>query len=447
MSRRKFSLGFTLALVIVAAHLATSTRVVAQQEKVLHNFGSGKDGEVPYAGLTRDSAGNLYGTTYYGGTGGCASSLANGCGTVFELSPNAGGGWTEKILHDFNNNGKDGYYPDAGLVLDHAGNLYGTTSYGGTGTCNSTAPTGCGTVFELIPREDGDWAEYVLHSFAGGADGEIPEGGVILDAAGNLYGTTAGIVGNCTHPAYVDCGTVFELTSHAGGGWTEKVLHSFSSTGSDGYGPYGNLVRDSAGKLYGGAYWGGAWGDGAAFELTPAKEGTWTEQIIYSFFYKGNSGGGPGGLVFDTAGNLYASIPIGGSSYSGAVIELTPATGSWTETTLYNFDVYSSGSYTNYGLILDSAGNLYGTNQYGGSGENVCLVFGDGNEEASCGTAFELTPNGDGSWNQTTLHSFGTGPDGEVPYAGMIRDGEGNFYGTTASGGAHGGGTVFEIKP
>ncbi len=446
MQSPKLSLGSTVVLAMFTV-LMTATYAAAQREAVLHSFGNGNDGRVPYAGLIRDASGNLYGTTYYGGTGSCTSELANGCGTVFELSPKAGGGWTEKILHNFSDNGRDGYYPDAGLVLGTAGDLYGTTSYGGAGVCSSTEPTGCGTVFELRPKAGGGWTEKVLHSFAGGSDGELPEDGVILDAAGNLYGTTAGDTGSCAD-SFVDCGTVFELTPHAEGGWTEKVLHTFSNNGTDGYGPYGDLVKDVAGNLYGGTYWGGASGDGAAFELTPGKAGIWTEQVLYSFFYKGNFGGGPGGLTLDGAGSIYGSAPTGGTSYSGAVFELTPVTGAgWTETTLYNFDIYTTGATTNSSLIIDAAGNLYGTNQFGGYGTTVCLRFGDGNEEASCGTVFELTPAGDGSWTETTLHSFGTGTDGQVPYAGLIRDAAGNLYGTTSSGGAHDGGTVFEIIP
>jgi len=448
MQSRKRSVGLTVVLAIITvAPFVTGTRAAAQQEGVLHSFNkNGKDGYFPEAGVISDAAGNLYGTTYYGGTGKCVSGIFTGCGIVFELTPKAGGGWTEKVLHNFSNNGKDGYYPAAGLVFDAAGNLYGTTAYGGTGVCSSVAPTGCGTVFELTPKTGGGWVEGVLHSFGGGADGEIPESGLIFDPAGHLFGTTAGIGGTCTH-YYVECGTLFELTPHGGGGWTEKVLHNFSSTDMDGYGPYGSLVQDAAGNLYGGTYFGGAFGDGAVFELTPVKGGSWTEQVLYSFFYKGNFGGGPGSLILN-GGNLFGTTPTGGTSYSGAVFELTPAAGgSWNQTVLYNFDVYTTGATTNSSLIIDAAGKLYGTNQFGGAGAIVCLIFGGGIQDASCGTVFELTPAGDGSWNQSTLHSFGTGADGQVPFAGLIRDAAGHLYGTTSLGGAHGNGTVFEIRP
>src|ERR1700704_4074341 len=213
MQRKEPSAGLTLVLAILTmTMLMTAPRASAQQEKVLHSFNiSGQGGSYPNAGLISDAAGNLYGTTVYGGTGVCGSAPPTGCGTVFQMRRNSGGGWTEKVLHNFNINGKDGFYPYAGLIFDAAGNLYGTTGYGGTGVCISVMPTGCGTVFELKPKAGGGWTEMVLHSFAGGSDGDLPQGGVILDPAGNLYGTTAGIAGACPQPPYTDCGTVFRL--------------------------------------------------------------------------------------------------------------------------------------------------------------------------------------------------------------------------------------------
>jgi uncharacterized repeat protein (TIGR03803 family) len=449
MQPKKLSVGLTLVLAILTVTtLLTATRAAAQQEKVLHSFNiSGQGGSYPNAGLISDAAGNLYGTTVYGGTGVCGSAAPTGCGTVFQLRRNSSGGWTEKVLHNFDNDGKDGFYPYAGLIFDAAGNLYGTTGYGGTGVCSAVAPTGCGTVFELRRNSSGGWTEKVLHSFAGGNDGDLPQGGVILDAAGNLYGTTAGSAGACTHAPYADCGTVFRLKPHAGGGWTERVLHNFTYNATDGYGPYGSLVRDAAGNLYGGTFWGGTYYDGTAFKLTPNQGGSWTENV-YSFYWgKGVNGGGPGSLILDAAGNLYGTTSLGGATYSGAVFQLTPAGGNWTETTLYSFDIYSTGDAPNASLIFDAAGNLYGTNVYGGNGTTVCLTFGGGNQSVSCGTVFKLTPAGGGTWTQTMLHSFGNGTDGQIPQAGVIRDASGNLYGTTYSGGAYGGGTVFGVKP
>jgi uncharacterized repeat protein (TIGR03803 family) len=215
-------------------------------ETVLHTFAySGTDGYTPLAGLVFDASGNLYGTTVNGG--------AYKYGTVFELTPTAGGGWTETVLHSFNNKGTDGYWPYASLILDASGNLYGTTLNGGT--------SNVGTVFELTPTAGGGWTETVLHNFRG-KDGYNPNSSLIFDAAGNLYGTT--VKGG--HYGY---GTVFELTPTAGGIWAETLLHSFNNNGTDGYWPYAGLIFDAVGNLYGTSYLGGAHGFGTVFEITP----------------------------------------------------------------------------------------------------------------------------------------------------------------------------------
>ncbi len=447
MPCKKFSTVSTFVLAIFTlAMFATSASVFAQEERVLHSFNpSGKGGYAPNAGLIIDAAGNLYGVTNYGGAGDCTSAAGAGCGTVFELSPGAHGAWIEKVLHSFSNNGTDGYYPAAGLILDSAGNLYGTTAYGGSGVCSNAAPlSGCGTVFELSPLAGGGWAERVLHSFGGGADGELPLGGLILDGAGHLYGTTAGIT---APPA--DYGTVFELTPHAGKPWTEKVLHNFSDNGTDGYAPHGSLVLDPAANLYGVTYSGGANGDGTVFELTSPQGGSRTEKVLYSFEnVRGSGAAGPEGLVRDVAGNLYGTTSLGGETNWGTVFELTPEQGgSWTATILYMFNAGPAyGGAPTPGLTIDAGGNLYGTNQLGGAGQAVCLTFAGGSS-VSCGTVFQLTRTAGGGWTQTTLHSFGNGTDGQAPYAGLIRDAGGNFYGTTYGGGAGNGGTVFELKP
>ncbi len=209
----------------------------AQVETVVHNFGQGDfDGVESFAGLVQDAAGNLYGTTNQGGI--------QTQGTVFELSPRVGGGWSETVLHSFGN-GTAGKYPYAGLIFDSAGDLYGTTANGGIhvgGSCY----LGCGAVFELSPREGGGWTETVLHSFGSGTDGARPEAGLIFDSAGNLYGTTT--AGGIHH-----AGTVFELSPRQGGGYTETVLHSFGN-GTDGQYPYAGLLFDAAGNLYGTTY-------------------------------------------------------------------------------------------------------------------------------------------------------------------------------------------------
>jgi uncharacterized repeat protein (TIGR03803 family) len=281
-------------------------------EQVLYSFCAQTDctdGDEPYAGLIFDAAGNLYGTTFYGGT--------YGYGTVFELTPEAGGGWTEKVVYSFNpNNGTDGAYPYAGLIFDNNGNLYGTTSYGGT--------YDYGMVFELTPAQGGGWTEQVLYSFNfNGTDGYGPLACLIFDKAGNLFGTT--VFGGT-----YDSGTVFELTPAEGGGWTEKVPHSFNGR-NDGANPYAGLILDENGNLYGTTAGGqgrtheaGANNAGTVFELMPTKGGGWAEKVLHSFSSNGRDGASPGaGLIFDAAGNLYGTTSLGGPYGFGTVFEIT----------------------------------------------------------------------------------------------------------------------------
>ena len=390
----------TLAVFAVAL-FATSTGAAAQ-EKVLHSFlDNGTDGIDPQAGLIFDAAGNLYGTTYEGG--------ANDDGVVFELSPAGGGNWTEKVLHSFINT--DGYLPQAGLVFDAAGNLYGTTIEGGT------YPGG--TVFELTPAGGGTWTEKVLWSFGNGTDGREPWGGVIFDAAGDLYGTT---VGGGTS----SMGTVFELSPAGGGHWTEKVLYSLGS-GSDGNSPVSGVIFDAAGNLYGTTqYGGGSFDAGTVFELLPAGGGNWTEKVLHSFGSGADGQYPAAGLVFDGAGNLYGTTPNGGTFSGGTVFELSPAGGgTWTEQVLHNFGNGTDGSSPQASLVFDGAGNLYGTTNTGGS-------YGGG-------TVFRLNAQG-----ETLLYSF-SGQDGNKPSAGVILDAAGNLYGTTSGGGSDGEGVAFEL--
>lgn len=414
----------TVALFAVAL-LVTGTRTVAQ-ENVLYNFGAnGTDGIFPYASLIFDAHGNLYGTTYNGGI--------SGDGTVFELTPKAGGGWTEKVLHSFNNNGKDGIDPQANLIFDVHGNLYGTTPNGGA--------NGFGTVFELTPKAGGGWTEKVVHSFKfNGTDGMDPIAGLTVDAKGDLYGTTSegGVFG---------AGTLFELTPKEGGGWGETLLHKFN--GKDGISPQANLIFDAHGNLYGTTLIGGdlaecdGSGCGTVFELLPKAGGGWTQQVLHSFINNGKDGINPqAGLILDTHGNLYGTTSAAGAFGFGAVFELTPkAGGVWTEKILHSFNNNGTdGTYPQAGLILDATGNLYGTTVNGGD-------LADCNS-SGCGTAFELIPKAGGGWTEKILHSFNNnGTDGTYPQAGLILDTTGNLYGTTYQGGTNNDGTVFEITP
>jgi uncharacterized repeat protein (TIGR03803 family) len=422
MSSKQFSASFTTVLVILLGYILAAAPSAVAQEKILHNFNpNNADGLGPSdnSALVFDSAGNIYGTTNAGGT--------NDYGTVFELTPKAGGGWIEKVLYSFKLDGADAVYPDGGLILDFAGNLYGTANGGAYGD---------GAVFELAHGSSGGWNETVLHSFNPNAgDGQSPRASLILDAAGNLYGTTEyGGTGG---------GTVFELTPTKQG-WTETILHNFG-TATDGALPYSSLIRDSSGNLYGTTWKGGTKSSGTVFELTPELSGSWTEKILHSFTDTTTDGGFPySGLILDVAGNLYGSTYYGGPYDAGMVFELTrTASGRWTEKILHSFNNNGKDGHQPYAsLIFDTKGNLYGATLYGGSGACNDGIFGSG-----CGTVFELVPQAGGHWKQTILHNFNDNDtDGIFPYASLTLDSNDNIFGTTYLGGAYDDGTVYEIK-
>jgi uncharacterized repeat protein (TIGR03803 family) len=416
MQGKRLSTGLRSILTIFMVAVFVSTSYAAT-ETVLHNFNDdGKDGFTPFGALVFDKAGNLYGTTIWGGV--------YDSGTVFELTPK-GGVWTETVLHSFDPNGKDGTFPWATLVFDAAGNLYGTTQTGGVYEY--------GTVFELTPEKNGVWKEKVLHSFnaGNGKDGAGPLAGVIFDGSGNLYGTTE--LGG----AYL-YGTVFELLPKTGGGWTEKVLHSFNPNTKDGVAPNASLILDTTGNLYSTTIEGGKYGLGTVFELSPKTGGGWKEKVLHSFNSNNKDGYFPfGALTLDGAGNLYGAASVGGAKYGGIAFELTPKTGGgWTEKILYDFG--APGATDPFGqLIFDGTGNLYGTTGTNGPNDS--------------GSVFKLTPRQSGKWAQTVLHNF-DGTDGDNAHAGVIFDTSGNLYGTTENGGnstscTSGCGTVFMIKP
>ncbi len=372
-----------------------------------------------------DASGNLYGTTAYGGGEGTCVLVTNlFCGTVFELSPQSGGGWKETILHSFGK-GTDGQTPLAGLILDKHGKLYGTTSSGGT--------FGFGTVFELA-NVAGVWKEKVIYNFAGGSDGEVPAAPLVFDSKGNLYGTTN--MGGPYPCGNFTCGTVFELSSVSGSGWKEQVLYTFTG-GADGANPLSKPVFDAAGNLYGTTDGGGTSFLGTVFELSPLVGGGWTESVPHSFA-GGKDGQAPqAAVVFDARGNLYGATVRGGSTDTGVVFRLAPAGGgNWNETILHSLPGNSRDPAFQSGVVLGQGGKLFGT--IGGS-------------TTSGGGVYELTPTKSGPWTMTMLHSFTGAPDGAQPHGGLIHDDSGNLYGTTFEGGAlvvqGGGGVVFEVKP
>jgi uncharacterized repeat protein (TIGR03803 family) len=396
-----------LALASVLSVL-TAPSAQAQKYSVLLSFTGTKDGGSPYGALLRDAAGNLYGTTFYGGDMQCPGT--NGCGVVFRL--NAAD--KDTVLYSFAGKTSGGD-PVASLIRDSAGNLYGTALTGGDLRCGGGA--GCGVVFKLSP----DGVETVLHTFEGGQDGQAPYGALLRDSAGNLYGTTFE-GGNACGPGAAACGTVFKLDA-AG---NETVLYKFTG-GTDGGAPLGGLIQDAEGNFYGSTELGGdltgangSLGCGVVFKLDPAGK----ETVLYSF--TGGVDGSEAGstLVRDAAGNLYGTTGLGGDlacdpPYGCGVVFKLDSTGK--ETVLYSFTGQPADGWNPIaGLVRDPDGNLYGTTYRGGP-ENV-------------GTVFEV----DAAGKETLLYSFTGQSDGGYPYAGLIRDSSGNLYGTAVAFGASG---------
>ena len=346
-------------------------------ETVLYSFlGPSGDGEFPESPLLLDGNGNLYGTTPNGGNGlgggniMCGSfSLIQGCGIVFELSPptQEGAAWTKKTLYNFQGLG-DGYVPVGRLAMDAKGNLYGATLFDGT--------AGFGVAFELSPptQGSGSWTENVLYNFQGNGDGSYPEGGLLLDRRGNLFGVT-------NSGGSANLGTVFRLSPTNGHAWTENVLHSFLG-GSDGASPSSGLTVGPIGGLYGTTSHGGTSsncfqaGCGTVYNLA-WNAGVWTEKVLYSF--QGNSDGQYpyAGVAFDKQGNLYGTTYQGGSVnvYLGTIFRLTPSGSSWKEQIVHSFHGSPDGASPFAGLVFGTNGRLFGTTSGGGGGSGVGTVF------------------------------------------------------------------------
>jgi uncharacterized repeat protein (TIGR03803 family) len=452
------------ALLLLAVFALGSVAKASWKEKVLYSFQGGTDGSTPAGGVVFDAAGNLYGATEQGGGSDCKPT--GYCGTVFRLKPPAqkGGAWTETVLHVFvgvTSTEHDGADPGGGLVIDAAGNLYGTTAYGGSGNCVLVGiQGGCGTVFELEPpkTKGGAWAYKILYSLQGDKDGHFPWGDLVFDGAGNLYGATqfGGGYGSCDSPFYQYCGTVFEMSPPKikGGKWTEKVLHSFAGIAAgkqsgDGANPNGGLVFNSKGAIYGTTETGGlasgqcgAGGCGTVFMLEPPRVegGAWTEKVLDRFSLVNSGAAEPiAGVRFDRGGSLYGTTLGGGNSGSGTIFQLAPGSdGRWVERVLYRFRDGDDGGHPQSSLALDSKGDLYGTASGGGAVGN--------------GTLFRLRAIGD-SWAFATVYEYKISPDGAYPTGGLIFDRAGNLYGTTRYGGSgqacgnYHCGTVFEVQP
>src|SRR5580698_2475032 len=367
------------------------TPLYAQTEITLYQF----NGIEPNGGLIADTAGNLYGTTVDGG-------IKDDYGDVFELT-NSAGVWSQNVLYNFQGEAHlDGEAPRAGVIFDAKGDLLGTTEFGGEGAF-CVGGYGCGTVFGLAPQPGGVWKERNYRFIFGGE----PMASLIMDGAGNLYGTAS--------EARSFPGFVFEFSPGAKGTWTKTTLYTFEETkGNQGLNPVAPVVFDGAGNLYGTAQTGGEYRGGTAYRLTPGSDG-WTFTALYAF---GNSniedGANPtGGLVVDASGNLYGTTPLGGTNGYGTVFELSPTPmGRWKETILHEFSA-ADGEGPGTSLIFDSAGNLYGVAPNGGA--------------YNCGTIFELSPSA-GSWNFNALYSFANNGDGCHP-SGPLLDLNGDFYG------------------
>jgi hypothetical protein len=411
---------------------------LAVTEKVLYAFHGPGDGSLPSSNLIFDKAGNLYGTTSAGGSAACDNYYGIfGCGTVFKLSPNPDGSWTETVLYSFQG-GLDGISP-GNIIFDKAGNIYGTTWGGGVSTCYG----GCGTVFKLS-RSHGVWTESVLYRFQGGSNGHAPTG-IILDALGNVYGATYyGGISTCNYTNF-GCGVLFELSPSGSGVWIQTILHTFGVTTIDGQNPNGGLVFDRKGSLFGSTNLGGTAlvNSGTIFEFTPSPSG-WNETILYSF--NGGSAAGclpAGGVIFGPGGRLYGSAYGGGIYGSGAFFEAGSGAKGWGEAVILPFGGNTAGMNPAGLLSTDSSGNLYGTTEYGGGGTGL-----------GSGTVYKMTPNSNG-WTGTLIYAFSGGADGGIPLADVVVDSTGNIYGTARVGGlgdcdpyyGPGCGVVFEITP
>jgi uncharacterized repeat protein (TIGR03803 family) len=407
---------------------------------ILYNFTGSPDGSAPVGDLIADSQGNLYGATGWGGDGNINCSGLTGCGVVFELiAPSSRDGqWTEKILHTFTA-GADGAQSGP-LVMDSHGNLYATSPAGGDLTnplCTNQPGTlvGCGIVYELS-KQNGTWAQTVLHTFEG-PDGAEPSSGLVFDTQGNLYGSTQ--IGGANSG-----GAIFEMSPNGDGTWTESVIYSFDNPSGVGiFTPEGNLIFDLRGNLYGTAIGASSIGDGTYGVIYELQAGTWQETTIYSFCCDSEPNGSAPGLAIDEADNLYGTTPGGGAVNSrcpdgcGTIFELSPANGLWSYSTLFEFhDGQGASYYPEAPPLLDSTGNLYGTAGGGGG----------------CGSVWRLT-GATGAWAERDFQASHNPPNPCEPNGTPTLGKFGGFYSTSAAGGPknkkclYGCGTVFAIYP
>ena len=392
----------SLALLATAAWAASTT-------KLIYSFAGNADGAYTDTELVMDSAGNLYGTSVQGGK--------SGGGTVFQITPSG----AHTVLYNFTG-GADGGEPYKGVTLDAHGNLFGTAVTGGGGSCEG----GCGVVF-MLSNSGGSWNFSVIHTFTGGADGSGPGSPVSIDKNGNVYGTTPTGGAN-------GMGVVYKLMSNATGGWTLHVIHTFTGGVDGGGGSAGRLLIDAGGNLYGVCTVGGANGFGTVYKMF-SIQGQWQLTTLYAFKDQPDGALPYGGVVFDKFGNLYGTTYYAGANDLGSVYKLTRNNGTWTESVLYSFKGGTDGASPISSLVADAAGNFYGTTSDGGAA--TC----------SCGVIFKMTRGTTGKWTESVVYRFPGTPNPGFAYNGMIGDSAGNFYGATVHGGSGNDGAIYKFTP
>ena len=409
MENRRGSISPSEILFICAALLLlTSSPLLASTTRMIYSFSGGAGGEYLDSELVMDSAGNLYGTTVQGGT--------TSSGTVFQVTPSG----VHTVLYNFSG-GADGAEPYKGVTIDSQGNLYGTTVAGGSGSCES----GCGVVYKLT-NSGGTWSQSVIYAFTGGNDGAEPGSPVALDKHGNIYGTTP--IGGAN-----GLGVVYQLKPDAAGGWTFHVIHTFTG-GEDGIGgSAAHLLITRSGKIYGACTTGGAFGNGTVFEMS-FDDGQWRFQTLYAF-KGGPDGAWPySGLVFDSDHNLYGTTYYGGVNGLGTVYKLSRTNGIWKESVLHSFAGGTQGDSPLSTLARDASGNLFGT-------------ASDGGAPCSCGVIYKMAQDTSGNWTYTVRYRFPGTPSLGISYNGMVRDVSGVFYGTTVHGGNTDDGAIYKFTP
>ena len=421
----RFSL-LTVLLGCVTALLIASP-AHAQTYSVIHAFTSAPDGAEPFAGLSMDRAGNLYGTTSIGGYIGTAI-CSYGCGTVFKLS-HTDAGWTNTILYAFKQPPSDGVIPAARVIFGPDGALYGTTYEGGayfTGTVFRLAPPSHPCTGTSCP-----WTETIYNFPADYTSGYGSDAEVAFDRNGNLFGTTyLGGAGSCDQIPE-GCGVVFEIAAPVLQ-WQQSVVYDF--TQQTGFNPNSGVLINDDGTIYGAAAGGGTVDRGVVYKLS-SSGGSWTQSVLYSFTGQSDGSRPDGGLIQDAQGNLYGTTALDGSGGGGTVFELSPSGGGWTFNLLYSF-TGTLGPIA--ALSMDADGNLYGTTERDGA-------YGFGN-------VFKLTKS-NGSWTYTSLYDFTGGTDGANPETNVLVDSAGNLYGTATYMGPpsrlcpDGCGVVWEITP